>query len=310
MQTVRKEQSIFRVASQRPVRLAHLAGIGIGDLVHAQRGSRGEHDVLAVPAVELETGARVRAVPRQPVVVPGPVPVARPHVDDHVVDIVGQVQQAGVIAPAGSVDVQTLELLEGCEGRARLLAQREHLVERGPITLFDGEARVFEHVPVVFLAAVVGAGEGTVRALAGVVESPVQAVDVEVHEHSVRSRVARVVLEISHELVPRELGIRLVAGPSVAVVGARSQDDRVELLGRVLAKQGIPKLRRAVLALEPQAERMFPACAGLAEVRALDLNAAVDLETLRAIGVDQFDRAGSLPGGIVVAGAGVRVDAG
>ena len=141
-------------------------GIGAGDPVHGQRRAGREHHVLGVPAVELEARAFGGAVPRQPVVVPGPVPVPAPEVHDHVVHVVGQIQQTRIGGIHGAVGVLALELLEGLIGLAGFLALRQHQVQCRSVALGEGEALVFEHIPVFFLAAVVAAGEGPVRPLA------------------------------------------------------------------------------------------------------------------------------------------------
>ena len=128
MHAVRKEHPVLRILFEVLVRLAGGRETVVqGVLVQGGSVPVVAHRVLIVPAVELEARAVGRAVACRVPVLPGPVPVAAPEVDDQVVDVIRHVQQNRVGGVRRAVGIAALQPLVGIVGCRRRPAQAEHL---------------------------------------------------------------------------------------------------------------------------------------------------------------------------------------
>jgi len=288
MHAVGKEHPILGVVLQIPMGLAGRGEVVLQRILIERRAAQIVADrVFVVPGVELEARARGRAVTSGPPVLPGPVPVAAPDVDDEIVDVVGHVQEHRAPRIACPVRMVPLEPLVRLLRRSGAAAQANHLVPGVAVSvlhLIDVNG-----VPLVLIASVVTGGEGGIGTLDGIVEPPVKAVDVQMDEHPVRRDVACRSLQLAAELVPRVLlGVPRVA-PGIAVVGPGAKRDRVELVHGAFAEQGVSQLRGSVGALEQEPERLLLRQSPFPEGPALNAHAAIALEAVTTIGVNPFD---------------------
>ncbi|OQB79291.1 MAG: hypothetical protein BWX88_04891 [Planctomycetes bacterium ADurb.Bin126] len=258
-----------------------------------------------VPSEELEPVAVV-AIPPDVVVLVWPVGVADVHGHDHVVDVVVDVDVVGVVRAPGAVGVVSLDPLVGLGGRDALADQGKHGVPGGGVPI-DGVAGV-EGVPGVLVATEVVGVERGLWPLAGIVEAPVEAVDVEVDKVAVGGGLAQGELGLAAELVADVLDLVCRGSPGVAVVGVGAEGDRIEFLGHAFVgpEDRILEFRGPVLLLEQQAEGVLVRHGGAAEVGpALNAQAGVDLEGGGAVGIDPLDGGGPFPGDGVQRGVGV-----
>ncbi len=261
-EVVGEAQAELGVGAQRGVELGRVVGAGDADAV----GGRVLEGALGVPAVEQVAGARLAQAGGVPVAL-RPVQVAAVDVDDHVVDEV--------------VDVEELldrRVLLGA-GEAGL-GEGAHLVPCDVVAVADP---VVGHcVVVVALAAEVAGRECGVGAFGGVVDAPVEAVDVEVDVVAAGTDPAHGDLGVAHPLVAHHGAAEALLGvpvdPRVVVVAA--QDEGVEV-GHGGAAGGEHRGGQAALAetaAEQQAERLLGGVGEQPAGAALDAQAGVDLE--------------------------------
>ena len=106
------------------------------------------------------------------------------------------------------------------------------------------------------LAAEMGGHERGAGALGQVVETPVEPVEVKMHEPAASRRVAHGGVAVAHPLVPQIVAPATFRAAPVQprVVAARSQDELVELLGSLVAKERVPPFAGPVLFAEDDAE--------------------------------------------------------
>ena len=227
-------------------------------------------DELGVPAEELVAGASFSPAAGVPIV-SIPVIVAEVEVEQHVVDEVVDVEQfadPGVACGRGD---------SGIGDAHHPVPVRQVAVDRGGDIL---------NIVILSFPISVGCHERSRGSLVEIVEAPVEAVDVEMHETSMGRGLAHGELRVADELVPQVLGpgvlVPMPVGPRVIEKGA--QDDRVELIGRVRAlglgfKEGVAQLARSVVTFEQQPEGMLREIWRAAGA-SLDPDSAVDLEAL------------------------------
>ena len=214
-----------------------------------------------------------------------PVVVSGPLVQEEVVYVVVDIEVVLVSGVVRAVEVVTLDLLvldiTGQPGR--------HAHQGVPgcgLALAGGHGRV-DTVPVFLFPAEVAGREGRIGAFNGVVQPPVQTVDIEVNERAVPSRIADGLLQLPGELVADEL--RRGAAPNPTVVEVRPQDDSVELVDRIVAEQRKLEFRRTVVILEKETERVLHVL-GLAPHAAVHAGARVDLEFVGTVRIEVLQR--------------------
>src|SRR5262249_47731362 len=145
--------------------------------------------------------------------------------------------------------------------------------------------------------------EGGIGPFVDVVEPPVEAVDVEMIEGPVRRGLAQDELRVAAEDVARA-GHDGVALEGPRIILHRAQVELVEGIRSLGAEQRVVQLVRAVVLAEEEPEGVLRIVSAAA-ISAADAQAAVDLKTLRAVGIDEFDGGVALEGALVPAGVGV-----
>ena len=145
----------------------------------------------------------------------------------------------------------------------------------------------FDGVPVVLVAAQIRGGKRGVGPLGGVVDSPVKAVDVQLHVVAVAGRLAHGQQRLVGELVADVLGLVLAPDPGIVEIGA--EGDRIERIGGPVAEQREIELAGTVRGLEDEAERVLLK-ARVAPHAPLHPQGRVDLERLARGGIEILQR--------------------
>ena len=277
MNVVREPQSVFRVIPEPIVDLARFAGEVDADT----RVRNALENTFGVPAEEAPPLPGSTSTGSVPVVVV-PVVISAVEVHQHVVDEI--------------VDIEVVrERQVASVVRTDRTNERKHLTPGSCVTV-DRVARV-ERVVFFLLAAHVVRGEGSARALDEVEDSPVETVDVEIHVVAmsrrlahVRDRVLRPLVADHHSATPLPA---VPVDPRVVVVSTQNQC--IETLDGRVREERVTQARRSVVALEQQAKRVLGRAIRVATGATENSHAAVNLEALAAIGVDQLGGASALP---------------
>ena len=266
------------------------------------------HRVLEIPHVELEARAVGGAVAAEPEILVGPVPVSSPDVRHHVVDVVELVQIHREGGVARAVRIVALHALVVGVVRGGL-GKGDESVEGVEIATLHVACIV--GIPLQRIAAIVGRGEIFVRSFDQIVETPIDAVEIQVHESSVGTGVSHGQVEVLSELHPDKLFGILGGVPRVTIIGTGTQHEAVELGHRIFTfEQVMVELAHAVLALEQNAQRMLLRDAGLAEVAALDAKTGILLKLCVAVCIDQLNGGWSFPRNAVTVWHGVNTAGG
>ena len=224
-----------------------------------------------------------------------------------------------VVDEAVEIDELRHGLIGGFIGDARIDQSQDRVPVVGiPVGGFSVVRRgvgAHQHVPVSFLAAEMPGGKARVEPFAGIVETPVKSVDVEVNPVAAARQPAHVavrslgphVAQIGRGLGPvaqtdeataagNHARVRIARGPAIDKTGG-AQNDVVELL-HLAGEPVVAQFRRAVFAFEQQSERML----GRALIKptgiALHTHAAIHGEgsrPIRSFGQNQFRAGGPLP---------------
>ena len=255
---------------------------GIGRVVvHALQGP------LGVPTVESPWSVVRPAADGAPVAAAPDVLCAGKTVQDGPVDEIIHVQDRGDSVPIPTGD-GFLQLEPGI-----------HRAVQQPPRIRAGIGRVaIDGVELFRVGTVVTSIVPGVYLFAQAVQAPVDAIQVEVDiKASARVRVSHFQQGVPHPLVAEVLGpLPLVDGPVMPTVAEEALElQRVEALDRAAVKQRKVQARRAVLAAQPQSEAVLGAVQWVAALVALDLEPAIHLELLRAVGGEEFDGDGPLP---------------
>ncbi len=266
------------------------AGVGPGGValigyICVQRGPAAVQRHLRVPREKLVSRAVGRVLSTGVIILVRPVVVSRKHVEQEIVHVIGHIQQDGIIGIAGAVRIVALQpLIVGIAqrhigGRRRVVRVKEthQLVPHGRRAAVDGVARIDRFVVLLVAADVLGL-ECSVRPLRGVVESPVEPVDVEVNEVAVYRGLTHLQEALVHEQVTNIL--RAVVSPHPAVVEIRPQGNGVEGIGGAVSKEIVDQFGWAVRRLEDHAKRVLaelviPTVAPLHSQRRVDLKTIV-----------------------------------
>ena len=142
-----------------------------------------------VPGIELEAVASL-TIPSCVPVSMRPITVAHVEVHDHVIDHVVHVQEVFVVRIARAIGVVALEFLVHGVVRDILIQHGQHAVPRVIIAVRGGI--LVKGIPGVLDAAVIGRRKRGIRPLHGVVQAPVEPIDVQVHKDTVRRDMAHV----------------------------------------------------------------------------------------------------------------------
>ncbi len=228
--------------------------------------------------------------------------------EEHVINQVRDIHQLFVGGIARAVGVVALHKLIGSvtgeagPGQVVKPGPRLHVAVGGPERVRPGLD--LEGVEVLAAAAEIGGAVGGLGALAGVVQAPVLAVDVEVVELAPLARMAHGQLQVAVQLVAHE-DAAAVALKAPRVVLESAQIYFVEAVRAGVAEERIAQFRGPVFLAEKQPEGVF-GIAGAAAESAPDAKARRHLETRRPVRMDQLDRTGPLPIPAVLAGVGVN----
>ena len=212
------------------------------------------------------------------------------HVVDEIVDI--DVMREGGIRRA--IRIATLDPLVGRFGLQPLAGQREHGAPGLGVAV--GGRAVGVGVPILLLSSEIGGRERMIRPLDGIVEAPVDTVDIDVDEALVGGDIAHGKNGLTPKGIADKKRVIPRSAPLPAIIGVGPQDDGVEALGRIVTKEGVAKLRVAVDLPEEKTQRVFLRQPMAAKSPTLDPDSAIDLEAVLTIGIEQFDRAATLPG--------------
>ena len=177
-----------------------------------------------------------------------------------------------------------------------------------------------DDIPVLGPAAQVTGEELGVESFGGIVNAPVEAIEIEVHKRAAPREPAHVAERVLHPDVAEEQGILgpvalaapgetrdqvrvgITRGPRIGKASA--QDDGIEPVDTAIEPVVI-EFGRAVAAFEEQPQGVFRGSNIVATRVALHLDAAMDGERGGTVGVDQLDTGGPFPlgsfaGGVVV----------
>ena len=251
-------------------------------LVETPRGPTERVDIIAVdipqtefrvPTVESPFSVALTIVGRPPVVM-RPIPVVRVMIDNEVVAEGGDIKQ-----------LPDRRIIGG-----RIVGQGMQQVPGRGIPFV--EATLGVDVVIFLLASEVTGGERIVGPFHGVVQSPVQTVDVKVDEVTVSGKAPGGQLAIGRPAILQIRCTTTAVRPDV--VETRPEGECVERVHRVVAEHGEVELLGPVLALERESEGVLfvaAAAAGAAD----DAHSGVYLEPGRAVGVDPLDGGGAFP---------------
>ena len=163
---------------------------------------------FGVPVVELKTRVVWRSLSGGVPVMTRPVARTAPEIGEHVGDEVVDVNMVDVRRIVRTVRVVALELLILHVVRQTDPNLVDHGVPRGGVALACGRP-VMNGVPIFLLAPEIIRRERSVRAFDWIIQPPVQPVDVQVYERSVRPRLAEGQLGVSHVLIDNILRVGL-----------------------------------------------------------------------------------------------------
>ena len=165
---------------------------------------------------------------------------------------------------------------------------------------------MFDGIVVLLASTDVGFGEGGFRAFLGVVEAPVNAVDVEMIKVTARADAVHGELGVAgHDVAHTDHPAIILERPRVVL--HRAEVELVEALRTGRPEDGIVQLRRAVFLTEEETEGVLRIVPAPAE-SATDAQTAVRLEAIGVVGVKQFDGRSALVGDAVTTGVVVDVD--
>ena len=243
--------------------------------------------------------------------------VARPENADHKVHQIVDVDQHGIVGIARAVGIEPLHAQVVCVARIRrdvagLRPQIPPGVRRsgGCFGLIQRSAGGLDDVVIVVVAAQIRLAVVLLGSLLGLIKSPVLAVDVQVVIAAAGVGLAHVPLQVAGVDVEqkRHLGARLKR-PGVVLHGA--QVELAKLIDAFVAEQRIIEPLVAVLLAEEKPKGVLGVTAAGAEVAAR-ANPGVDLKARSAVGMDQLNRGGALPGLALSTGVhvktGLRID--
>ena len=126
-------------------------------------------------------------------------------------------------------------------------------------------------------------------------------------EQATRRRMAEVSLAFAHPLVAEVIGVFALGGMPVqpGVVAAGTQNQFVEPLRAVALEKAMLQLARAILLAEGETESVFGGFFRTPVPTALNPDATINLKTLLAVGVHEFDGSGPFPVGAALHRVGV-----
>ena len=187
VEVISKEEAVFGIGAQGMVELGGrvvVAPVGRG----AVGRDRGLHAVLVVPAEKLEACAGCGAIAAD-VVVPRPVARRGVHIVDHVVDQVGHIEviaASPVGCAVGQIPLHRLvsciagEVSVACAEVVGVVLNEGQELGVGLTIAVDDLLVILERILIIFFSAKVAGHEGGVRALDGIVDTPVNSVQIEV----------------------------------------------------------------------------------------------------------------------------------
>ena len=258
--------------------------------IQGDRSSIDAHGPFCVPECEAPDPVR-RLIPARAPIVVGPIPHGCVGIQQHVIDVIGEIQPLG--------DGGVIRWVRGIRGVSDVI---EHGLEVVPVPIHDLAPKGFGHIPFGPSPQVL-LKEILVYPFAWVVDGrqprrtrvvPILAVD-EYHRHGpMRGDLPHVVRQPPAEFVP-DKGIALL-------IESASKDNPVEALDGGQREQRIGQAARTVVAPEVQSKREL-AVRGEGSpvvIAALQANAAIDLEAVVVIRFDPLDGSRAFPGESVV----------
>ena len=246
------------------------------------------HRVLEIPHVELEPCA-VRCAPAsKPEILVRPIPIATPDIQQHVVQVILQIEvhrQRGIPC---SYRVQTLQGIE--QRQVHRPANPLHeLVPRVQIPRLHIAG--IHRIPLRGRPSIVCRRKVLVGPLAEVVHPPVKSIQVHMHEPAVPSLLTHRSVQPPAKFIANELLGVSRRIPRIPIVRARPQDQRVKVPRRThLPKEIVLQPTRSVFILEHHPQGMLVGDIPTSKVTPLDSQPRVDLELGRPIRIDPFHR--------------------